>query len=492
MTTNGTVWNDLVERTLEQLDFHISVSVDGMSRSTFESIRVGASFDDVMRNIDRFVDYTSARGTNMTMSWSLIRSNWWELGAAMRFAEERGIQIKVQTVIEPEFGVQRMSTDELRVVVESLHAESRSLVPDLTLNREMWEREVARLDEELSLRASPHRRARCMEPPGDNPEHVAAMVLDTADRRIAVSDLNDAIDVAVADLRRWCGDATIHRVTTGPDGRLRDADVAGLIGAADEPPSELRDVLQALESYDGGAMWIAEEFDETDRLVQTLWMGRPTRDKVGHSYRLISIATDEQVVVLIALDGGLHRSAPTPVSLRSRVETARPTVTHVLVDRDGVLNRELGDGWVTSLGEWAWEEGAVEALRRLAEAGIGISVVTNQSCIGRGTATAADVERLHEEIAAQLRASIGVTPTFFVCPHAPDDGCSCRKPLPGLLRTAISQSGSAASNTVMIGDDLRDLRAGRAAGVATALVRTGKGSQVTAEDAADSLVAGSL
>jgi D-glycero-D-manno-heptose 1,7-bisphosphate phosphatase len=63
----------------------------------------------------------------------------------------------------------------------------------------------------------------------------------------------------------------------------------------------------------------------------------------------------------------------------------------------------------------------------------------------------------------------------FVCPHAPEAGCSCRKPAPGLVLNAMNESGIAASDTVLVGDAARDQESAQAAGVRFVLVRTGKG-----------------
>jgi D-glycero-D-manno-heptose 1,7-bisphosphate phosphatase len=63
----------------------------------------------------------------------------------------------------------------------------------------------------------------------------------------------------------------------------------------------------------------------------------------------------------------------------------------------------------------------------------------------------------------------------FVCPHAPEDHCDCRKPLPGLILEAIEQAGIPRRNTVVVGDAARDLEAAAEAGVRAVLVRTGKG-----------------
>jgi D-glycero-D-manno-heptose 1,7-bisphosphate phosphatase len=77
-------------------------------------------------------------------------------------------------------------------------------------------------------------------------------------------------------------------------------------------------------------------------------------------------------------------------------------------------------------------------------------------------------------------AGARISGTYF-CPHAPEAHCDCRKPAPGLIRRAIQDSGIAAAQTLVVGDDVRDVVAARAAGVAAALVRTGKGERAAAE-----------
>jgi histidinol-phosphate phosphatase family protein len=164
------------------------------------------------------------------------------------------------------------------------------------------------------------------------------------------------------------------------------------------------------------------------------------------------------------------------------------TLKHVIVDRDGTLNRELEEGWIRQFEQWEWERGSLEALRVLSERGIRVSVVTNQSGIGRGAVAAAEVAAVHERLTRELRAH-GVEPVgIYVCPHAPDDGCECRKPKPELVRRAIRDSGMAAEHTLLVGDDRRDLDAGKAAGVQVALVCTGKGSRFKNSVDRDTLV----
>lgn len=152
------------------------------------------------------------------------------------------------------------------------------------------------------------------------------------------------------------------------------------------------------------------------------------------------------------------------------------TFRHVILDRDGVLNREAPDGgWVHRVDSWRWEDGALAGLKLLASAGIRISVATNQSGVGRGVFPSSDVDAVHKHMVDEAEKHGGRIDGIFVCPHAPSDNCRCRKPGPGLLEQAIEASGIAAGKTLFIGDAARDLEAARRAGVLPILVRSGKG-----------------
>lgn len=165
----------------------------------------------------------------------------------------------------------------------------------------------------------------------------------------------------------------------------------------------------------------------------------------------------------------------------SGVAASRDSVSpirHVILDRDGVLNRELEKGWLTDPDQWVWEPGALEALGLWAAHGTRISVATNQSGIGRGVASRGAVDAVHAWLRREM-STLGVDLVgVFVCPHAPDEGCECRKPAPGLIQRAVEESGVPEEEAMVIGDDLRDLAAGRAAGLRVGLVLTGKGGRV--------------
>jgi D-glycero-D-manno-heptose 1,7-bisphosphate phosphatase len=151
-------------------------------------------------------------------------------------------------------------------------------------------------------------------------------------------------------------------------------------------------------------------------------------------------------------------------------------IRHVILDRDGVLNEEPDDGaCVADPASFRWLPGALDALAALRNLGVRISVATNQSGVGRGVMTEAELAAVHDKMSLDARRVQGSIDAIFYCPHAPDAGCSCRKPAPALIEAAIDRSGLARDDTLAVGDAVRDLDAAGAAGVRAALLRTGKG-----------------
>lgn len=153
---------------------------------------------------------------------------------------------------------------------------------------------------------------------------------------------------------------------------------------------------------------------------------------------------------------------------------------NLLLDRDGTVIEDrhyLSDPEGVSL-----LPGVGPALGRLARAGVRLFLVTNQSGIGRGYFSLADYEACQARLAALL-APYGVA---FVdvacCPHAPDDACTCRKPLTGMWDVLRARHGLVPAETVMVGDKLDDVRFARNAGLAAGiLVLTGKGEATARE-----------
>lgn len=144
VSTNGTQYTARVERVLAALPFSITVSVDGATRGMVESIRVRARYDDVMRNIQRFREYTTQRKTWMALSYCLMRQNWHEFAEFLLFAEELGCEVFVNTVIDPpRHSLFSLPAAEMARLADRFEASGVDVVPRLTINRRVWDEQVA-------------------------------------------------------------------------------------------------------------------------------------------------------------------------------------------------------------------------------------------------------------------------------------------------------------------------------------------------------------
>jgi D-glycero-D-manno-heptose 1,7-bisphosphate phosphatase len=143
----------------------------------------------------------------------------------------------------------------------------------------------------------------------------------------------------------------------------------------------------------------------------------------------------------------------------------------VLIDRDGVINRD-SDEYIKSVDEWQPLPGSLEAMTRLRAAGFRLAVVTNQSGVGRGLFTEATLRAIHGAMQAAVKAAGGEIAGVFYCPHRPDEACWCRKPNPGLLEQAADALGFDLAGVPFIGDKASDIEAARAAGARPILVGT--------------------
>ena len=146
----------------------------------------------------------------------------------------------------------------------------------------------------------------------------------------------------------------------------------------------------------------------------------------------------------------------------------------VILDRDGTINR-ASDQFVKSPEEWLPLPGALQAIGRLNHAGYHVVLATNQSGLGRGLFDMAALNSVHAHMMKALAACGGRIDAVFYCPHAPDEGCHCRKPEPGLFEQIAERYGLADLRGVpCIGDSLRDMQAAALAGCVPHLVCTGR------------------
>jgi histidinol-phosphate phosphatase family protein len=143
-----------------------------------------------------------------------------------------------------------------------------------------------------------------------------------------------------------------------------------------------------------------------------------------------------------------------------------PETRAVLFDRDGTLVVDVpynGDPDKVVL-----VPGARAAVDRVRAAGLATAVVSNQGAVGRGWITAAQVEAVNQRV-EELLGPLG---PWCWCPHAPGDGCTCRKPAPGLILAAAEALGVEPGTCVVVGDVGGDIRAAEAAGARSVLVPT--------------------
>lgn len=144
--------------------------------------------------------------------------------------------------------------------------------------------------------------------------------------------------------------------------------------------------------------------------------------------------------------------------------------TAVLLDRDGVVNRERGEH------TWRIEDFEIlpdvaTVLRELDKSGILVAIITNQSGIGLGLYTEADLDKVHGYLHDHLANAGAPMPLILHCPHHPNNGkCLCRKPGHLLVQRALALLGALAEGSVFIGDRQRDVDAAMAAGVPGVLV----------------------
>lgn len=148
----------------------------------------------------------------------------------------------------------------------------------------------------------------------------------------------------------------------------------------------------------------------------------------------------------------------------------------IFLDRDGVIIENRAE-YVRRWEDVTFIPEALTALKALSHTRYKIVIVTNQSAVGRGIVPLAAAEQIGERIVEVIKKNSGHVDGVFVCYHAPDANCDCRKPRPGLLFQAAAALSIDLSRSVMVGDAISDIQAGQNAGVQqTFLVRTGRGA----------------
>lgn len=147
---------------------------------------------------------------------------------------------------------------------------------------------------------------------------------------------------------------------------------------------------------------------------------------------------------------------------------------YVFLDRDGTMNERAPKAqYIKSPEEFVWLPGAKEAIKKLKKAGYFTILISNQAGIARGAMTEEDLTAVHSKMQSELEEAGAGIDAIYYCAHNWEEGCSCRKPKPGMFYMAQKDYSINLTKCVMFGDDDRDMQAAKAAGV--------RGIQITEE-----------
>lgn len=147
---------------------------------------------------------------------------------------------------------------------------------------------------------------------------------------------------------------------------------------------------------------------------------------------------------------------------------------YIFLDRDGTLNERAPKAcYIEKPEQFVWLPGAIEAVKKLKDAGYFIILISNQAGIARGAMTEEDLAKIHEKMQADLAENGCGIDAIYYCPHGWDENCTCRKPKPGMLYQAQRDYSFDLTKCCFIGDDDRDMETAENAGI--------RGIQVTEE-----------
>lgn len=168
------------------------------------------------------------------------------------------------------------------------------------------------------------------------------------------------------------------------------------------------------------------------------------------------------------------KNRPSELSIISHMNAA------IFLDRDGVIIENRPD-YVRSWNDVRIFPKAIQALLKIKSSEYKIVIITNQSAVGRGLISLKTAEQINSNLVDKIEKAGGRIDGVFLCPHAPQDNCHCRKPNPGLIQQAASSLNLDLQRSILIGDALSDISAGQTAGVGlNVLVRTGRGATQSA------------
>lgn len=150
----------------------------------------------------------------------------------------------------------------------------------------------------------------------------------------------------------------------------------------------------------------------------------------------------------------------------------------IFIDRDGVINVDpeyINEYmYVTKWEEFRFLPRAKRALKKLTDSGYSIYIISNQAGIGKGYFTKKALDAITNKMEREINKAGGNIAGAYYCPHRKEQKCACRKPKTGLFKKALKHGKIDFKKTYFIGDNIRDVEAGKAIGSGTILVLSGK------------------
>lgn len=147
----------------------------------------------------------------------------------------------------------------------------------------------------------------------------------------------------------------------------------------------------------------------------------------------------------------------------------------IFLDRDGVINKYPGDkNYVTTLKGFRFLPKSKAAIAKLYRKGFKLVIASNQAGVGKGIFTKKALDMITAKMLKGIRKAGGDIHEVSYCTHRPQDGCFCRKPRPGMIKTAHKKYRMNIKDSFFIGDTIRDVNTAKAAGCKSILVLSGK------------------
>lgn len=146
----------------------------------------------------------------------------------------------------------------------------------------------------------------------------------------------------------------------------------------------------------------------------------------------------------------------------------------VFLDRDGVINKDVENGYVSSLDMLEIFPQALAGIRQLTQLGFVIIIVSNQAGVSKGLYTEKTLALITQAILDKVRRTGGRIRSIHYCTHQSNENCDCRKPKTALFKQAIKGMSVNLADAFLVGDSERDIEAGKSLGCKTILVLSGK------------------